>query len=233
MRPPISSADLIRAYNALKPSTPNQKSAIARVLGWDLGPSGKPRPQREKPPVSREESKPEVSLPREVPVKSRQISIDPTPVPTDSFTIEGPLPRRGVELLTMTAEDFETPAAPAAPRQPDTLFVPRQARAIITTALAARSPNGPLDIDAIVETIARGNLLPEVPRLPVPAMALRVDLLIDVGESMLPFADDQRAMISLVRSVAGVEGVRVLKFIGSPLRDVGDDSMPEWREYRY
>ncbi|HEY6392040.1 MAG TPA: hypothetical protein VIX89_12225 [Bryobacteraceae bacterium] len=234
MRPPISSADLLCAFRDLKPATHEQKIAIANVLGLDWKP---PLTPLAAPPLKDEVRVPDTA-PKSAPIPSRPVPPrESAPVVhagsgVAGFTISGPKKQDTGSTLWATAPaDFESPAAAAIPVDVAPLFVPRWTRGIVSTALATRSPAGPPDIRKVVSEIALGRLLRSLPRLYVAAMALRVEVLVDVGDSMLPFAEDQRSVIADVRTVAGFDNVAVLKFTGSPLRAAGTDEMDVWPDY--
>jgi hypothetical protein len=232
MNPPISSADLLRAFTELEPSTDDAKRAIAQVLGleWKMAKLAIPLPPG-----------PEVPLPDPLaPVKIERL---PTPVkesvatvPTVNavmnFTLSGPAKKKTASVLWATPPgEFEVPPASPAPAEVPPLFLPRWTRAILSTALAARSQTGTPDVREIVSEIARGHLLRKLPQLYADTMAQQVQVLVDVGDSMLPFAADQRNAIKAVKAVAGSDRVAVLKFTGSPLRGAGTDDEAVWKEF--
>jgi hypothetical protein len=145
------------------------------------------------------------------------------------LSIIGPASQDAPSLLwAKPSRDFETPSGPRVAALIAPLFTPRWTRSILSTALAVRDNVGQPDIGKIVARIARGELLRELPRLEAAAMAQRVEILMDLGESMLPFAEDQRDLVQSVVSVAGFDNVRVLKFRGTPLRGAGSDDMDDW-----
>jgi hypothetical protein len=236
MRPPISAADLLEAFRLLRPANDEERRAIARVLGLEW------KPRTAVPAASVEEAKPAVVVEAPRALKENPRKVEPparpsasTPGGTAGFTISGPVKNPAEPGFWANENGAFEPvtavtgvAPPVAP-----LFVPRWTRAILSTSLATRSPIGAPDVPRIVTEIASGRLLRQVPRLTVAAMALRVQILVDVGESMLPFEADQRDVIRAVKMVAGTDSVRVLKFTGTPLRAAGTDEMPEWQPYDF
>jgi hypothetical protein len=149
------------------------------------------------------------------------------------FKISGPVKQGAGSLLWAKpkSEKFESAPAPSRQLEVQPLFVPRWTRGIISTALAVRTPTGQVDVREVVNEIARGRLLRTLPRLSAPAIAQRVEILVDVGQAMLPFAADQQNVIEAVRTVAGFDSVTVIKFTGSPMRGAGTDEMLEWPDY--
>jgi hypothetical protein len=236
MRPPISSADLLQAFDALRPSTDEDKSAIAEVLGLQWKPVALSR---------------ELILPKDdellKPTKMNQDQIGvpiprvPKPIPVtrlssndSDFTIRGPVKQTSVSpLWSKPSGEFEPTLSPLPSAESEVmpLFVPRWTRGIMSTALADRTTTGLIDIREVVSEISQGRLLRTLPRFSTPAMARRVEILADVGISMLPFAADQRSVIAAVRTVAGSDNVSILKFTGSPLQGAGTDDMIEWPDF--
>jgi hypothetical protein len=236
MRPPISSADLLRAFDELKPSSDEEKSAIAEALGLEWKPAAVPHERIPPKDEGATEVKTQQATTRIVPAPPPQKSVLMThPAAKDvGFTISGPVKQSSGSLLwAKPSREFEPAPAPVPPVELEVppLFVPRWTRGIMSTALAVRSATGQVDIREVVSEIARGRLLRTLPRLIAPAMAQRVEVLVDVGASMLPFAADQRSVIEAVRTVAGIDNVSFLKFMGSPLRGAGADDMLEWPDY--
>ncbi len=235
MRPPISTADLLRAFEALQPSNDVEKSAIAQMLGLEW----KPVAALNAPVLPAKED-----VLKQGPVSATsQVAQPPAPkmaVPVTQpsgkagrFKISGPVKHTARSPLWATpksSDAFESVSS-LVQREVPPLFMPRWTRSIMSTALAVRTPTGQVDIHAIVEAISCGRLLRTLPRLNAMAMASQVEILVDVGHSMLPFATDQQHVIKAVRTVVGVDYVRVLKFTGSPLRGAGTDDMLEWPKY--
>jgi hypothetical protein len=112
------------------------------------------------------------------------------------------------------------PADPAqATAQPslEPLLHPRWSRAILSSALATFQEDGPLDTDGIVEKAARCQPITSLPRRRLPTLRLGIQLLLDRGGGMMPFARDQESR------------VQQLRFADSPLRGNGPGSRFTWR----
>ncbi len=235
MRPPISTADLLRAFEALQPSNDVEKSAIAQVLGLEWRPVAVLDTPAPPPDTPSKKDIPGAMISQVVTPQPSKKTI-PIAKPTgkaSGFKISGPTKRTGGSPLWSTPKSsgaFESISS-LVQLAVLPLFVPRWTRSIMSTALAVRIPVGPVDISAVVDDIARGRLLRMLPQLNAMAMASQVEILVDVGHSMLPFAADQQHVIKAVRTVVGFDCVRVLKFTGSPLRGTGTDDMLEWPEY--
>jgi hypothetical protein len=236
MRPPISTADLLRAFEVLQPSNGEEKSAIAQVLGLEWKPAAALVQRVPQAEGTERQEKSASEKARIVPVSPPQKSVPVTqPSGKDlGFKVSGPMKHDAGSPLWVKPKpsgQFESAPAPPAQLEVPPLFVPRWTRGIMSTALAVRTPTGQMDIREVVNEIARGRLLRMLPRLSAPAIAQSVEILVDVGHSMLPFAADQQSVVESVRTVAGFDRVSVLKFTGSPLRGAGTDEMLEWPDY--
>jgi hypothetical protein len=156
-----------------------------------------------------------------------------------------PSPTAGIPLLTPVRSGFapaamETGASlprveerhlsPAVPYRP--LFPPRSTPAILQAALSCQVAEGPIDITALVETVARCKPVSEVPRRHVPTLRYGVQVLVDLGPGMQPFRRDQEEITRQIVRTVGCEKVDVGYFAYSPLRGAGPGPGWTWRPYR-
>ena len=72
------------------------------------------------------------------------------------------------------------------------------------------------DIDRLVEAMARGEIPQPIPWQESRTLARGAQVLVDYGEGMEPFAGDQRALVELVRRLAGQALVEVQTIHESP-----------------
>ncbi len=100
----------------------------------------------------------------------------------------------------------------------DPLFLPRWTRAILSGALSVRSPEGALDIDRIVERMAELQPMAILPRTSIPTLRFGVQLLVDMGDAMMPWSEDVRVLREAVESVVGRDRCAIRYFEGSPSR---------------
>jgi hypothetical protein len=121
------------------------------------------------------------------------------------FTSAQPLPPAGV--TEWSGPPFEA------------LFEPGWIRSIIT-GLLATSREGKVDLDRLLEQLARHEALERLPRLPWPTLRRGARVLVDVSQAMTPFAEDQRWLLGQIRRIAGHERTHVQRFIGCPARGV-------------
>jgi hypothetical protein len=102
---------------------------------------------------------------------------------------------------------------------PAPLLVPQWSRAILSGMLAT-SREGEVDLERLIEVVARGRHIGALPRLPWPTLRRGAQVLIDSCIAMTPFAHDQSLMVEQIRAVAGADCVTVFHFRGSPTRGV-------------
>jgi len=234
MRPVISSGDVVRAFAVLKRASDTERRIIAELLGFTLRDPVAQAPIS-KPPPPTHAAPPPAGKGADVRPQPRATATELPKAPDTGtgVTVAGPAIRDAGSIpWTSAPGDFAAPESRAniavAP-----LFEPRWTRAILSTALAGKGATGSLNLPEIVSAVAKRRPLRSLPRLPGGIIAPRVDLLLDVGESMMPFAGDQTALVAAVRTVVGADSVRHLKFVGSPLRGAGTDDDEVWPDYAF
>ncbi len=116
------------------------------------------------------------------------------------------------------------------PIQP--LFDRLRRRGILSSALATHVAEGDFDLERVVATVSAGQPLEYLPRLPVTTLRRGVQLLLDVGQGMDPFAEDQRGLIRALDDVLADDRFEVLLFAGCPGRGVRHESESSYRTWR-
>lgn len=111
---------------------------------------------------------------------------------------------------------LDRPPAKAVDPPVEPLFLPRWTPGILAAALAVETGDGPIDIDRIIDGLARLELRTPLPRRRRRTLDRGVLVLVDESEGMLPFAADTTEIIARVRRVVG-DGVDVWHFDGHPL----------------
>ena len=109
------------------------------------------------------------------------------------------------------------PERSSPPRQ--TLIAARAARGVVTAALASWRPGDAgdgLDLDELVRCIVRRRLPHCLPRLPSTTLSNGCQLLLDYGESMVPWWEDLRELARQVSGVLGAERTAIFDFAASP-----------------
>jgi hypothetical protein len=232
MRPPISTADLLRAFAGVDPQTDDEKGAIAAMLGFNWqAPSGE---EEDAQTVT-----PEVPTVAPRGHRVRRKEAPPDPPPRDdtqpqaggNIRISPPRPVARPHLEWLSAG----PALPAGTlgraHKPAPLFRSNWTRAILSATLSARRPIGPPDLERAVEMIARGQALRQLPRQPILTLARGVQALIDVGDAMQPFAEDRAVLRRDLQRIVGGDSLDIVECAGSPREVRRDADAFEWQEY--
>lgn len=122
---------------------------------------------------------------------------------------------------------------PAADTPPPPLFDRVRRRGILSSALATCVDEGDLDMQRIMACASEGKPLAHLPRLPVPTLRQGVQVLLDVGEGMDPFAEDQRGLVLALDDVLADVRLEVLRFVGCPSRGVCGPSGSRYRAWQF
>lgn len=118
----------------------------------------------------------------------------------------------------------QVPALPTAD-EPDELLPPplfdrlRQ-RSILSSALATQVDEGDLDLQRIVATVSVGQPLARLLRMPLPTLRRGVQLLLDVGPAMDPYAADQRGLVKALDDLLADDRLALWFFSRCPGRRV-------------
>ena len=142
-------------------------------------------------------------------VTSRQVlSSTLSLVPSEGFAgfVRDPIPRQE-----------RRPTRVRRPIQP--LLIPEWTRAILSAALSTSGDDGAVDIEAIVPKIATRSRIDRLPRFPYPTMRRGVQLLLDRGPALVPFARDQDWLAEQVQLVGRSDSVEVAEFFACPSRE--------------
>ncbi|TMC21181.1 MAG: hypothetical protein E6J34_10400 [Chloroflexi bacterium] len=229
-------ADLTRCFKQLDPTDDATRSAIADLLGLhEEDAYAAPRPlfspirQASKDPFqptsnARKERKP--SLPAQTKSNAAQTS-NWLPSTLELLSAGEEKWDFGVSPLPMQSSSSEFPELPLEP-----LFVAQWTRGILSATLSTTSDDGPLDIERIVASLAQNKCQQQLPRLPQPTLRRGVQLLIDKSDGLVPFSRDQRWLQDKLLHIVGPDKLEILRFIGSPLRDVGPGPKSTWSKYQ-
>lgn len=216
----VSLGDLVTALAALHPEDRATTEAIARLLGL-AGTA----------PVQAAASKPPPTPPRKPAVPPPATSAATTtaaPPPLASQHIPSTLQKResgsnppSVTVVPRTVEPGGSEENEPPPPH-ESLLTPNWARAIVSLALSTPSGTGPIDVDAVIGRVARLDAVVELPRRPMLSIRLGVQLLLDRGDGMVPFARDVDDLAEEILHVAGMERTSILAFSGTPRREPYD-----------
>jgi len=225
--------DLLLSMRALAPTDDRTVKAIADLLGFEqiVAPSAQPTPSGQDGPsahaaeaglsasasvassFSPAMQPPPIAPPAGPSARRGEQGILPTPVPSSSFPAEKLPPiaprtvagerRDSVEPLQLTASVWYPPPTPVP-------LLSALAGPFIVQELVAASRFGPdPDIDRLVEALARCEIPQPVPLQRRRTLARGAQVLVDDGEGMEPFSDDQQTLVDLVRRLAGAALVDV------------------------
>ena len=225
----IGLGDLAAAFEVLQPQEPAVQARIARLLGLRTypaatitpeaqpigegatpgpaaAPAGLPRPMAARTDGRRPRRA--VAAGDRAPIRARVTPLDSAPpadLPDWLDSVE-PLP------APPQAASLAPPLAPLVP--------PLLLRALVSDHLASPVPAGQVDVDRLVDIVARAEPIRDIPRRPVPSLRHGVQVLVDIGPGMAPFAEDQGRLLEDVRNLVGVDSLAVYWFEGCPLRGV-------------
>lgn len=223
--------DLARAFAALHPTTSKERHSIERLLG--VGAPERTHAHEQVSPIRRGAGE-EIIHVTDLGDRAAQ----------DADMQSGPAAPVDLPLLTAVAQEpvsavgwgvRSLPRAlggqPTAVSQRAPLLPPRNAATMLQTMIARSTKDGPLDVAAIVEVLARRQALERLPREARATLRFGVQVLVDLGLAMQPFARDQVQVIAQVRDIAGPERTSVLYFADSPTRGAGRGPRRTWRRY--
>jgi hypothetical protein len=223
-------ADLARAFADVRPETDADVRAIARLLGF-TAPLGQdpaagliPRPSAEDVPLPDQWDDTDTDDAGEA---GAAATTRPAP---DDLPLLQPVARHpvratgwGVKSLPRASGQLE--AAPD--RVP--LLPPRGTATILQTLVATKTAEGPLDVPAIVESLARREVPRRLPRYAWPTLRFGVLVLADLALPMRPFEGDQLQVIAGLRAIAGPRRTTVSYFADVPTRGAGAGPRRTWR----
>lgn len=220
----IGLGDLMRALKGLDTSAPGTVERIARSLGFggmDANPVGDVKG------VSGTRSRPRLSDKTPAPQRPHQ----PIPQTTE---LPGELPNR-IHDITLTTIDLPPPAtempdwlnepvfaeAAPLPAARASLFPARSVKGVLTASIATRRPGHELDMPVLIRSLVRGASLSDIPYRPRPSLHHGVQLLMDTGESMMPFLEDLDDLADELTALVGKANYQSFEFDGDPNGAVG------------
>lgn len=222
-------ADLARALAVLKPRSDVEVRSITRLLGFAAplpldqeAQPARPAAVEELAPPDAEDAEGEddsgaPARPAEAAALPQLTPVGRQPVTTVGWGVQS-LPRvNASQLGTLPA------------REP--LLAPRGAAVILHTMAARSTAEGPLDVPTIVDLLARLQVVEHLPREARPTLRFGVQVLVDLGLAMRPFAGDQAQVVAQVRTAVGTQRTSVRYFSDAPGRGAGPGPRRTWRTY--
>lgn len=214
-RPGIGLADLITATGNLDVGEATVKQ-VALLLGLISLPSTPvPPPETagmpEQPPVGTGPILPiaAVVAAGEADVDVRPAGDDPrTPRPARlrAVTSAAPVPPRRPQISL----DTLFPAGSSPKLAPEPLFLPHHERAVLSALAAVSRPGREVDVTTLIEQLGTRQAIDRIPRLPEATTRLGVQLILDQGAGMRPFARDLGLLVRSLRRIVGADAVDVL-----------------------
>ena len=203
----IGMGDVVRAWGCLGARTADDRALIANLLGFDYTftvKEGRPRPSRPGPTAPQTTA---ASTTEERDSKTADSSAEPAPsvpVPLERVSAQTALPKSTPDWLRI-----DRPLEPELPQhlnvhpphQP--LFRAGWTRAILSAACATSSPDGPIDMERLVDALAACRPVTELPRERILSLGRGIELLVDRGDNLMPFARDMRDLQRQLQLVVG------------------------------
>jgi hypothetical protein len=124
----------------------------------------------------------------------------------------------------LVSTEPSTRSAPAI----EPLFRSETRLALLAALLATDADEGDLDLELILERLSQLRPIEELPRLPVPTLQRGVQVLLDVGQGMDPYAEDRDSFAGWLGGILPNDRVSVLQFVGCPSRGCGIGPRSEW-----
>lgn len=216
--------ELVRALVTLQPTDSAEREAIAQLLGFQIGRAatietrasgvaGVPSPPRAEPERPSRRS-PQTGF-------SQQISSEDEAAP-DAPDIRLK-PRRGrrsrarhvriADSDRALAPQIETDPLARLQVFPQPLFKPETERSILALSLATAEEWGEIDLDRLIDGLTFHRPMPrELPRRTVETLRRGVHTVVDRRSSMLPFYQDQDALIATLGRLVGIDRVNITYF---------------------
>jgi hypothetical protein len=220
----VGIADVRRALALLRPADEGTTSAVAELLGFDLLSSGDRVPPwttddsdlqtEEAMDVGRSAAADDAEIERLVPVGWESYD---AAARTDWRAAE-PVDELPLEVLT-------------APLSLEPLLPRRSTPSIIAAAASTAVENDEPDAEQLVEVVATGRPVDRIPHGVRPTLIRGVQVLVDHGKGMEPFARDQVELVRDIVSVVGRSAVQRASFRNAPTRGI----LPagRWRRQAY
>ena len=224
--------DLARALAALPPGRDTAADTVARLLGFTLPSAGTASA------TLAGDAPAGFSWAGQEPGAGGDEGEDGTPrspePPRSDLPLLKPVARQAVEGTGWGMKSLPPPETRTVGTVPERipLLESRSAAATFQTMITRKFPDGPLDVPAVVDMLARRQLPSRLPRQTWPTLRFGVEVLVDMGLPMRLFAGDQAQVIRQVRAIAGDQLTSVRYFSDAPTRGAGTGPRWTWEEYQ-
>jgi len=108
------------------------------------------------------------------------------------------------------------------------LFAPRWTRALVSAACATLTDDGPPDLERVIEVLSNGQPVTVILRERYLSVRRGMQLLVDVGENMVPFARDVTELVDQLLAVIGRDRTQLLYFADCPTLRCGSGGRATW-----
>jgi hypothetical protein len=211
----ISLGDALRVLGDGRLTTEQQERAVG-LLGFDLRAA---QPVPPKPP----EREPKRAEPAPEP-EPRAVAPPPEPPPADELPNEAwvsevrrPARSGGPEWYARVAPlAQDTEAAELPPPKAESLLPPEAQRGLLLAMLSQTVPGREIDEAALVKRLAAREVLAALPRRRRRSTRAGVQVLLDISETMEPFALDQDELVTSLRRLLPDERLAVSRCRGAP-----------------
>lgn len=216
-------ADVVLATAALRPNAAAGE-AIVRMCGMDLVPRQRDEAPAPEPPIDdADDDRAEV-----IGQDSSQAQAQTLPASVRRLDPVRTLPRP-----TPPSDPLTTVASKAASAAAtfEGLLTVRDGVELLRMASSVLVAADQLDLARITRRLAYAQPLTDLPRLRVPSLALGAQILVDVGQSMQPFYEDQQDLVQrFARNLRGLAEIRY--YADDPAGGCGPERRRStWREY--
>ncbi len=243
VRPALWLADAAAAWTQLQPADPTTRAAIAGLLGLGLpGTAAESEPNPlPSPEPARASAVPQAGPVPQMPTAAtgddpadgKDLDRPPAPDPTPALLVALPAPALARPCPWQREPALARPtASPGLASAPTPLFRPAVARGVVQLVVQTPIPDGQPLLAEAVRRIARGEALDRMPEARRGSLLRGVQLLIDLGDGMDPYAADQAQLADLIRGVVGAERMRQLAFRDCPTEGAGAGPVWDWTPYR-
>ena len=225
--------DVMRAWKMLGAETPQARALIAEIIGFDYAYPGKERRKSPRPKgaaaVGGSTTIVAGGQPRETepPAASETAAALPL-VRTGERRAPADVTPEWLHVDHALKPELPQHLAVRLPHQP--LFRAGWTRAILSAACATTSHDGPIDMARVIDALANCRPLTGLPRESIQSLRRGMQLLIDRGENLMPFARDIRDLQHQLLLVVGRDRSRVLHFDGCPTLGCGTGARSTWRK---
>jgi len=209
--------DYLRALAALGVADDAACAAVGRMLGIEVGVRGS----------SAAAAKTTVSERPAAPAESAGVATERRAAPAPRAALPEAKPIRKATLRDLgressapewlaSAQPLPAPVSATKPFR-TSLFPKSTVRGVLGLAASAPSARGEVELDRVLEAVAKGEVLRSIPKRSVWTLARGVTLLIDERAAMEPFREDVRQLQQDARDLVGRELTRIASFWCLPL----------------